>query len=1140
MRCASCGGGNPEGAKFCEECGTPFVRICPSCGQQARPTAKFCPECGTALRAEGKPTPTRSRSRKGAQRPKRARQSARQVAPAPSHPASPEAERRQLTVMFCDLVGSTALSEQLDPEDLREVVRAYQETCTGVIQRYDGHIAQHLGDGLLVYFGYPVAHEDEAQRAVRAGIEIIDALRESSLQNKQLPNPLQVRIGIHSGLVVIGEIGSGAKREILALGETPNIAARVQGVAEPDTVVMSMVTQRLVHGLFACQDLGPQTLKGISTPLSVYRVIAESAAPSRFEVAVGAGLTPLVGRAEELGLLQRRWAQAKEGAGQVVLLSGEAGIGKSRLAQALKEQVLADGATRIEFRCSPYHQNSAFYPIIEHLQRLLQFQREERPQAKLAKLQQALVAYRFPQADTLPLLATLLSLPPPEGIPPLTLSPQKQKQKTQEALVAWLMEEAEKAAVYCAWEDLHWADPTTLEFIRLLIEQAPTTRMLVLATFRPEFQPPWSGRSHITQLTLSRLQRPQVEAMVAQVTGGKALPAEVLQQIIGKTDGVPLFVEELTKMVLESKLLRQTDDHYELTGVLPPLAIPSTLQDSLMARLDRLSTVREIVQLGATLGREFSYELLHVVSPLDEETLQQGLRQFVEAELIYQHGLPPQATYLFKHALIQDTAYQSLLKSTRQQYHRQIAQMLEERFPDTTETQPELLARHYTEAGLVGQAVPYWQRAGQRTLERSANVEAIGHLTKGLELLQPLPHTPERAQQELTFQITLGAALVVTRGYAAPEVAKAYTRARALCQQLGETPQLFPVLWGLWNFYLGRELRTARELAEQLLSLAQRVQDPVLLLEAHNALGQTFSCRGELTPARAHLEQSIALYDPRQHRALAFLYGGEDPGVNYLYHTARILWSLGYPDQALGRIPEALTLAQELSHPHSLATALGVAAMVHQHRREGQAAQERAEALIRLATEQGFPYWVGYGTALRGWALAEQGQEEEGIAQVRGGMAVWQDTGTEIGRTYFLALLAEAYGKAGQAEKGLAALADAPALVDKTGDRRWEAELYRIKGELLLTQEGCRLQAVGFRENTTEAEECFHKAIDVARKQQAKSLELRAVLSLARLWQQQGKSTEAHQMLAEIYGWFTEGFDTKDLQEAKALLDALS
>lgn len=1060
-----------------------------------------------------------------------------------------EGERRQLTVEFIDLVGSTTLSQQLDPEDYHARVVAYQTACQQVIARYEGHIAQYLGDGVLVYFGYPAAHEEDAVRAVRSGLEIVAAV--SALT---FTPPLLVRIGIHTGPVVVGEIGAGERTERLALGETPNIAARVQGHAAPNEVLVSPTTLRLMHGLFETAGRGPQELKGISTPMALHLVVRESTVQSRFEAAVQTGLTPLVGRAEELALLQRRWDQTKAGEGHVVLLSGEPGIGKSRLVQELKEHVIAKGATRIEFRCSPYHQNSAFYPIIDHLQRLLQFTREDSPEAKLKKLEAARVgAYGHTplQSDAVPLLAALLSLPHPDSYPPITVSPQKQKERTQAALVAWLVEEAKQAAVFCTWEDLHWADPSTLEVLTLLLDQVSTTRLLAVLTFRPEFTSPWSNRSYLSQMTLSRLDRPHVETMVEQVTHGKGLPAEVLQQIVSKTDGVPLFVEELTKTVVESGLLRAEGDRY--IGVhdaasIPPLAIPSTLQDSLMARLDRLASVKEIAQLGATLGREFSYDLLHAVSPLDEGTLQQGLRQLVRVELLYQRGVLPHATYLFKHALIQDTAYQSLLKSTRQQYHRQIAQVLEEQFPDTQEIQPELLARHYTEAGLVGQAIPYWQRAGQRTLERSANVEAIGHLAKGLELLQLLPDSPERAQQELPFHITLGSALAVTRGYAAPEVAQAYTRARELCQQLGETPQLFPVLWGLWDFYLVRaELQAARELAEQLLSLAQRIQDPILLLEAHDALGQTLCCLGEFASARVHLEQGIALYDPQQHSSLAFLYGGEDPGVLCLCYVGRVLWALGYADQALRRIQEALTLAQELSHPHSLAIALWFAATIHQHRREGHVVQERAEAAIRLATEQEFPSWLAWGTALRGWALAAQGQAEGGIAQVRWAMTAWQNTGAETGRTYYLGLLAEAYGKAGQADKGLAALADALVLVEKTEDRRWEAEVYRLKGQLTLQQWSVLSGQFSVTDPRSlvpdpqgEAEACFLKAIEVARRQQAKSLELRAVMSLSRLWQSQGKKKEAHGMLSEIYSWFTEGFDTKDLQEARVLLQELT
>jgi predicted ATPase len=701
------------------------------------------------------------------------------------------------------------------------------------------------------------------------------------------------------------------------------------------------------------------------------------------------------------------------------------------------------------------------------------------------------------------------------------------------------------AAVYCAWEDLHWADPSTLELLTLFLEQIPTVRMFTVLTFRPDFTPPWGSRSYLTPLTLSRLGRPHVEAMVEKVTGGKVLPAEVLHQIVAKTDGVPLFVEELTKMVIESIGSVGSIGSVRSHGHAPmTLGIPSTLQDALMARLDRLAPVREIAQVGAVLGREFSYELLHAVYPFDEGMLQQGLRQLVEAELIYQRGLPPQATYLFKHALVQDTAYQSLLKSRRQQLHQQIAQVLEERFPETKETQPELLAHHCTEAGLITQAIPYWQRAGQRASQRSAHVEAIAHLTKGLDVLKILPDTPERAQHELTLQIALGAPLAATKGYAAPEMEKAYVRALELCRQLGETPLLFRVLVGLMGFYVGRgELRTAHELGVQLLTLAQRVRNPTLFLWAHYMVGENLHYLGEFALAREHLEQGITFYDPQKHSP----YGGaHDPGVACLSHEALALWHLGYPDQALKRIREATTLAQELSHPLSLARALDIAAWIHQLRREGQAAQEQAKAAITLCTEQGFPFYWAHGTILWGWTLADQGQGEEGIVQMRQGLATYQATGSELFRPYHLALFAEVYGKVGQAEEGLTLLAEALAAVDKTGERWCEAELYRLKGELTLAQSS--VQSLGSsvpdpRPPTpnpqAEAEACFLKAVKIARKQQAKSLELRAVMSLSRLWQKQGKKEEARRMLAEIYGWFTEGFDTKDLQEAKALLEGL-
>src|SRR6266849_4088561 len=760
---------------------------------------------------------------------------------APVRPA-PEAERRQLTVLFCDLVGSTQLSGQLDPEDLRAVVRAYQEAAAEVIQPYAGHIAQYLGDGLLVYFGYPVAHEDEARRAVHTGLGIVPAIVTLNTRlAAQYGVHLAVRLGIHTGPVVVGVMGGGGRHEHLALGETPNIAARLQNLAPANAVVISAVTARLVQGTFVLDDFGTHTLHGVAEPMAVSRVRGLLATPSRDEEFVAAGAPLLVGREEESGLLRRRWDQSKAGVGQAVFISGEAGIGKSALVEALRAQVRTEGLPRITYRCSPYHTTSALYPVITHIEHLLQFALDDLPAARLAKLEAGLRPYALPLAEVVPLVAGLLSVPlPAERYAVLTVTPQQQKQQTLDTLVAWMAAEAERQPVLVAWEDLHWADPTTLEVLALVIEQAPTMPMLHVLTYRPEFSPPWPQRSHMTPIVLNRLERPQVEALIAQRAGAKMLPAEVMQHIVAKTDGVPLYVEELTKMLLASPLLREEADQYVLTGPLHTVAIPDTLQDALMARLDQLNTAKEVAQLGAVLGREFSYELLAAIAPQDEETLQAGLAQLVGAELLYQRGRPPRARYLFKHALIQDAAYASLLKSTRQQVHQQIAQVLEARFPALVETQPELVAQHYTAAGCAEQAVAYWRRAGEHASDRSAHLEAINHVTTGIELLKSLPETPEQTQQSLTLHIALGAAMQMAKGHAAPEVEHAYLRARALCQQVGETPELVPVLFGLWRFYVVRpQLHTARELGDTLLRLAQRTDDPALMVIAHYTLGFT-------------------------------------------------------------------------------------------------------------------------------------------------------------------------------------------------------------------------------------------------------------------------------------------------------------
>jgi predicted ATPase/class 3 adenylate cyclase len=1047
--------------------------------------------------------------------------------------STPEAERRQLTVMFCDLADSTQLSQQLDPEDLREVVRAYQSTAAEVIQQYEGHIAQYLGDGLLIYFGFPVAHEDDAQRAVYAALGIPEAIAHLNTRLKtDYGVQLAVRIGIHTGPVVVGEMGGGSRHENLALGETPNIAARLEGLAQANTTVISPVTAQLVQRSFVLEELGSYDLKGVAEPMRLCRALSPREAEHDGHAAMLAGgFDVLVGRDEEIGLLLRRWEQSKDGLGQVVLLSGEAGIGKSSLAEGLRDHVRQAGCTRIAFRCSPYHTNSAFYPIIAQVQRALGWQSDDTVDTQLAKLEQALAGTSLPREEAVPVLASLLSLPLPEGrYGALTLSPQQQRQQTQDVLVAWLLEEAERHPVLAVWEDLHWADPSTLETLGLLVDQAPTATMLHVLTFRPEFEPPWPSRSHLTPITLNRLERPQVEALVSRLAGGKRLPEEVVAHIVGKTDGVPLYVEELTKMLLASEFLREEAEQYVLTGPLVSVAIPDTLQDSLMARLDQMHTAKEVAQLGSVLGREFAYDMLQALSWQDEATLQSALAQLVRAELLYQRGRPPRARYLFKHALIQDAAYASLLRSVRQGYHQQMAQLLEAQFPEVVETQPEVVAHHYTEAARPEQAIGYWQRAGQRAAQRSAMQEAVRHLTTGLELLATCPDTPERTQQELALHMALGPVLMATRGNAAAEVEQTYTRAWELCQQLGETPQLFAALRGLWWFYqTGGRLATAREVAEQLLSLAQRQHDATRLMAAHVSLVYTLAYMGAFTAARPHLEQGIALTASEAQRTLALRYG-QAPGVQCLYLAALTLWCLGFPDQGLERSQAACTLARELEHPLSLAGALYFAARLHLLRGEAQAAQEQAEATIALATEHTLAQYVAVGRFMLGWALAAQGQGEEGVRLMRQGVTDVLATGNHTAPPTFLPVLAEASGTLGQIDAGLSIVAEALALVEQTGVRWYEAETYRIKGTLLLHQAD---------PDESQAEACFQQALDVARAQQAKSWELRAAMSLVRLWQAQSKCQEAHDLLAPVYAWFTEGFDTAALKEAKALLEDL-
>jgi len=1042
---------------------------------------------------------------------------------------SPAAERRQLTVMFCDLVGSTELSRQLDPEDLREVLRRYQDTVAGAVVRFDGHVAKFLGDGVLAFFGWPRAYEDQAERAVRAGLRAIHAMAELKTEDGQ---KLEARVGIATGRVVIGDVvGEAATEEDAVAGETPNLAARLQGVALPGQVVIGSTTRLLIGEAFELKGLGPHQLKGFAVPTEAWHVVDERSAETRFEAAIP--VTRLVGREPELALLRRAWEQSQAGIGQVVLISGEPGIGKSRLADALGAGLKSEGCTRITLVCSPYHTNSALYPVIIHLERVLGWQDQDDAEVKLAKLEATLQGVSLALDEVIPLFASLLSLPLAEDrYPPLNVTPQQQKQQTLDAIVAWLLEETERRQVLQVWEDLHWADPSTLELLALEIDQAPTAPILNVLTFRPDFAPPWPQRSHMTPLTLNRLERPEVETLITQHAAGKALPSEVVEHIVNKTDGVPLYVEELTKMILEADFLREREGSYELTGQLSEITIPATLQDSLMARLDRLPTIREVAQLGAVLGREFAYEMLQAIAPFEEMTLQEGLDRLVDAELLYQRGRPPRAKYIFKHALVQDAAYQSLLKRTRQDLHRQVAELLESRFPEVTQTQPELLAQHYTEAGLAGKSVPYWYKAGQQEIERSANLEAIAHLTRGRALLTEQPASAQRDAQELDYCLALGPALMSIKGLAAPEAEEVYLHARILCQSVNQTALSFQATWGLWLVYQQRgQIDLAQSATDEVLSLAERQRENVdHLLQAHHAAWTTQLFVGKISESRTHTVEGDALYDIEKHRDHAFTYGGHDPGVCAKTTGSEALCLLGYAEQAVQHAVDGVALAERLSHPFSLAMARYFVAQVHQYRLEADIVRSHAQAAITMCESHGFESFRAQAAVLLGWATAAGGESEPGIAQIREGLAAWQSTGTGMRRPYFLALLADALLRTDRFEEGLNVIAEAEALVERSGETRWHAETVRLRGALM-SRAGA---AIG------DIEATYQRALEIAHGQEARLLELRAATSLGQLWHVQGKASEARELLSPLYAWFTEGFDMPDLMDAKALLDELN
>jgi class 3 adenylate cyclase/predicted ATPase len=950
----------------------------------------------------------------------------------PDAPSPAPAERRQLTVMFCDLVGSTALSGRLDPEDLREVIAAYHCAVADVVRSFDGFVAKYMGDGVLVYFGYPRAHEDDAERAVRAGLGVVDAVGRLDLKSVEL----QARVGIATGLVVVGDlIGEGSAQEQSVVGETPNLAARLQALAAPDTVVIAAGTRRLVGALFECRDLGAIEVKGIAEPVPAWQVLRPSAVASRFEALRGSALTRLVGRDEEIDLLLRRWARAKAGDGQVVLVSGEPGIGKSRITAALAERLHAEPHIRLRYFCSPYYQDSALYPFIDQLGRASGFTRDDPPAAKLEKLA-TLLARAAPPEEDVALLADLMSLPASERHPLPNFSPQRKKEKTLEALIRQLEGLARRQPVVMVFEDAHWIDPTSRELLDLTVERVRSLPELLIVTFRPEFQPPWIGQPQVMMLALNRLDRRDRTTLVEQIAGARTLRDEVVAQIADRTDGVPLFVEELTKSVLESDV--------SLVG------IPTTLHDSLMARLDRSAPVRQVAQIGAAIGREFSYALLRTVSHLPEDELENSLSRLVASELVFQRGMPPDAVYTFKHALVQDAAHGSLLRSARQQLHAQIAEALEIHSPELMDSRPELFAQHYEEAGLVERSVVYWGKAGHRSAAHSAMAEAAAQFQKGLDQLALLPDNPERQRQELKFLSALGGVLMSVKGPAAPETGQAYARARELWEQLHSPSEFLHVPWGQLLYHLNRgELDLAQRLGEDLLHLSHQRRDSSGLVLGHFSSGQNLMFLGRFALSGSQLEAVLALHDPNYHHSLVNQAGIHAEVVSQAY-LGIVLFCLGFPDQALAGSSAAIAEARSLAHPPSLANSLLVGSRLLSLVGDDATLDKRADELVAVATDQGFPFWRAAGTILRGWAKVKNGDVAEGISLLGSGSSAYRATGAAAWTPHYTALLAAACQIAGQIEEALAKLDDALQIVERTGERWFAAELNRLKGQLLL------------------------------------------------------------------------------------------
>jgi class 3 adenylate cyclase/predicted ATPase len=1099
MKCVSCQQENLHGGRFCTGCAAELPCACTRCGTVNAPGSIYCSNCSANLR--------RAALGRGLS----------DVGPAADPPAAPGhgPERRHVTVVFSDIVGSTALTKSLDPEDLNNLNQSYYAVCEDVVRDFDGIVARKTGDGVMAVFGYPRAHEDDAERAVHAALRIIECLQDLSCSGRER---VRVRVAVATGLVVVDGYGPDEM-----VGEAPNLASHLQAAAEPNTVLVSDATRQLIGDVFRCERSN-RTLKGKLIP--GWRVIGEKLVPSRFAAHAGA-LTSFVGRDREVALLNDCWEQAKQGEGQLVLLSGEAGIGKSRIVETFRHQA-ENSCVCLQYQCSSHHVNSPFHPIIGQVAYAAGIDLDDAPAVKLAKLEKFLKPSSNQAEDIIPIIAALLLIPTGERYPPLDPDPERRKARTIRALIDHLAGLAQQQPVLMILEDAHWADPTSLDLFGRFILQLARMRVLLILTYRPDFRVPFAAYPRATALLLNRLGRRHCQEMIGSITCGKMLPAMVIQLIIDKTDGVPLFVEELTKAVLESELLKEQNNAWVLSAPVPALAIPETLQDSLMARLDRLPGVKEVAQIGAAIGREFSYALVSAVAPCSETSLQEALAKLTAAGLVFSHGAPPAATYVFKHALVQDAAYETLLRSKRKQLHAQIAAALETGFPEVAETHPEVIAHHYTQAGHSETAVEWWKKAGDLAIHQSANSEAVQHLSRAIGLLESVPESRERDAKELEIRIALSGPLIATRGYVTSELAEIYARAWDLCSKLGDDKSAFPVMYGQWVIpYVRGDMGAALRNAERFLRQAEQQDDKGLQLMGHRIYGSSLVWRGDTLPGSEHLQRALDLYEPA-HDRLAYMFS-QHPRTAALAHLCHALQHLGRLDQAMTAGWEAISQAKRIEHFNSIAYSLCFVSLLIMLRRDVETLRNTAGELIELSERHNASYWALWARPMLGWIKAQEGDVESGVLQMHESTEALSNQKANLWVPQTLLLEAEILGQVGQYSRAHRLLDDAQALIQPLDQRFYEAELHRVRGAVMLA-EGARYEA---------AIASLDRAIEVARGQNSRFLELRAAVSKARLWRDRDLREEARAMLEPVYRSFSEGLNTTDLVEAKRLLDAI-